>query len=72
MPSYFVIAQILISILLIAVILMQAGSSQGGVFGGGGGGAYRTKRGLEKTLFRLTIVLAILFVVTSVLVLVFS
>lgn len=55
------VAQIIIAILLMAAILMQnRGAGMSGVFGGGGG-VYRTKRGIEKTLFIATIVLGILF-----------
>ncbi|NIA18375.1 MAG: preprotein translocase subunit SecG [Actinobacteria bacterium] len=55
------IAQIIIAILLMLAILLQnRGSGLSGVFGGGGD-VYRTKRGVEKTLFTATIVLAILF-----------
>ncbi len=54
-------AQVLLSILLIvSVLLQQRGSGLGGAFGGGSN-IYRSKRGIEKVLFRLTIVLAILF-----------
>jgi preprotein translocase subunit SecG len=61
------ITQILISIGLIAVILLQQrGTGLGAAFGGEGG-VYRTKRGIEKTLFISTIVLATLFVVNAIL-----
>ncbi len=54
-------AQITLSVLLIASILLQArGAGLGGAFGGEGN-VYRTKRGVEKTLFRATIVISILF-----------
>ncbi|MBM5789732.1 preprotein translocase subunit SecG [Candidatus Parcubacteria bacterium] len=54
-------AQIILAVLLIAAILLQAqGTGVGAVFGGGGN-VYRTKRGVEKKLFQLTILLAILF-----------
>ncbi len=54
-------AQVIISVLLIAAILLQArGTGLGAAFGGGGN-VYRTKRGVEKKLFQLTIVLSILF-----------
>ncbi len=58
------LAQMLISLMLIVVILLQSrGGDIGAAFGGGGGGgSYRTRRGLEKTLFQLTIILAIVFV----------
>ena len=54
-------AQIVLAVLLVAGILLQArGTGLGAAFGGGGN-VYRTKRGAEKKLFQLTIVLAILF-----------
>lgn len=68
--DYFNLAQLLISIVLIAVVLLQTrGGDIGAAFGGGGGGgsSFRTRRGLEKTLFQLTIVLAIIFVAISAL-----
>jgi len=56
------ILQIIISILLIlSILLQQRGSGLGSVFGGGGE-VFRTKRGLEKTLFKATILLAALFI----------
>ena len=55
------IFQIIVSLLLITVILLQQrGTGLGGVFGGEGA-VFRTKRGIEKSLFYATIVLAILF-----------
>lgn len=54
-------AQIVLAILLIAAIMLQArGTGLGAAFGGGGN-VYRTKRGAEKKLHQLTIVIAILF-----------
>ncbi len=63
------IAQIAIAVVLVVVILLQQkGGGLGGVFGGGGGGgSYHTKRGLEKILFTITIILGILFVLSTVL-----
>jgi len=61
------IVTIVLSIALIAAILMQSkGSGLGSVFGGSGG-VFRTKRGVEKGLFQLTILLAIAFGVVSIL-----
>ena len=61
------IAQILLAIALIAIILLQAGSSQlGGVFGLGDVGVPRKRRGLERTVFNLTIFLAVLFLALAV------
>ena len=70
MQLYLNIAQIVISIALILVILLQLKSGGlGGIFGGGDT-VYRTKRGMEKTFFQLTIALVVLFVAISILALV--
>lgn len=64
------IAVILVAIALIVTVLLQArGGGVGDILGGGGGGggSYRTRRGVERTLFQLTIVLMVLFVVLSAL-----
>ena len=67
--SYLNLAQMLISIILVIVVLLQArGGDIGAAFGGGGGGggsSFRTRRGLEKTLFQLTIVLSMVFLAMS-------
>jgi preprotein translocase subunit SecG len=65
--DYINVAQILVAISLTLVILFQAkGSDVGGIFGGStGGGSFRTRRGIEKTLFQLTIILAVVFLVIS-------
>lgn len=62
--------QILTAIGLIALILIQAHGSGGlgSLFGGTSGGAItKTRRGLELTLFRLTIALSVLFIMNSIL-----
>ena len=67
MPSYLFIVQILVAIALVAVIILQVkGGGLGGIFGQPDS-VYRTRRGVEKTLFRLTIVLVSVFVVLSIL-----
>ncbi len=61
------IAQMILAVALISsVLLQQRGTGLGGAFGGEVT-AYRSRRGIERTLFRLTIVLAVLFVVFSLL-----
>jgi preprotein translocase subunit SecG len=63
--NYLNIGQILVSFVLIAVVLLQA---KGSGFGAGLGGTtsqFRTRRGLEKTLFQATIVLTIVFLAMS-------
>ena len=63
MNPILAIAEILVSIGLIASILLQSrGAGLGATFGGESS-AYRSRRGVEKTLFQFTIVLAALFVV---------
>jgi len=59
--------QIVVSSILIAVVLLQVkGSGFGAALGGmSGGGVYRTKRGLERTLFQATILLIIVFIFVS-------
>lgn len=66
MELYVNIAQILLSLALIMILLLQVrGGGLGGIFGQPDT-VYRTKRGLEKTLFQLTIVLIVLFVGISI------
>ncbi len=66
--DYIYIAQILVAILLVLVLLLQSkGAGVGTALGGGSGSSFRTRRGVEKSLFQLTIVLAIIFLAISVL-----
>jgi preprotein translocase subunit SecG len=66
-PRLIQISQIVVSVLLIVVILMQnRGTGLSGIFGGSSN-VFQTKRGIEKILFRATIVLAILFFGLSIL-----
>ncbi|HEX76718.1 MAG TPA: preprotein translocase subunit SecG [Dehalococcoidia bacterium] len=66
MPSYLIIAQILVAIALIGVILLQVrGGGLGGIFGQPDS-VYRTRRGVEKSLLQLTIALVVLFIVISI------
>ena len=59
--------QIILSIILIAAILLQQSSAGvGGALGGGDGSSlYGTRRGFEKFLFVLTIIVSIIFVAAS-------
>ncbi len=63
MVKYLQIVQIIISIALIAVILLQVKGE--GLSGTLGAGIYKTRRGAEKTLFNLAIVLSGLFFLVS-------
>jgi len=66
MQDYLNIAQIVVATaLIIAVLLQVRGGGLGGIFGTQTG-MYRTKRGVEKTLFRFTIVLVVIFIIISI------
>ena len=59
------IIQIILSITITIMVLLQAkGAGLGSIFGGDSG-VYRTRRGVEKTLYQATIGLAIIFFVVA-------
>ncbi len=62
------IAAVIVSVLLTILILLQVkGGGLGSLLGGdAGGGITRTRRGLEKTLYQLTIVMSIVFMAISI------
>lgn len=61
------LVMIIVSTILILVILLQTkGSSFSGAFGGDTSSIYKTRRGLEKTLFEFTIGVGVLFVVLAI------
>lgn len=67
MQTYFSVAQIIVAVVLIVVILLQVrGGGLGGIFGQAET-TFRTRRGLEKTLFQFTIALVVIFIVLSIL-----
>lgn len=66
MQTYLNIAQIIVAIVLVIAVLLQVrGGGLGGIFGTQTG-MYRTKRGMEKTLFRFTIALVVIFIIISI------
>ena len=66
MPSYLLIAQILVAAALIGVILLQVkGGGLGGIFGQPDS-VYRTRRGVEKSLLQITIALAVVFILLAI------
>jgi len=66
MEKIFAILQIVLAVALVTVILLQQkGSGLGSAFGGGGN-VYNTRRGLDKTLFNITIVIAVLFFLVAI------
>lgn len=60
------IAEILVAVVLVLVILFQVRGLGSGLFGSAES-SFRTRRGVEKTLFQFTIVLAVIFVLVSIL-----
>ena len=65
MKTTLIIAQMVLSVALTAALLLQAkGGGLGGILGQSDT-VYRTRRGVEKTLFQLTIVLIVLFLAIS-------
>ena len=66
MKNIINIFQLVISIFLIVLILMQAKGVGLGRAWGGGSEFYKSRRGVEKIIFRLTIVIAALFLISSV------
>ena len=72
MQTYLSVAQIILSIALILAVRLQVrGGGLGGIFGQPDS-VFRTKRGVEKTLFQLTIALVVLFITISLLALIIS
>ena len=65
MNPFLAIGQLIVSIALMAAILLQSrGTGLSGTFGGDSA-VYRSRRGIERTLFRLTVVLVAVFIIIS-------
>ena len=56
----------MVVVLLVTTILLQVRGAGGGLFGGGAA-EFRTRRGVEKTLFQITIGLGVTFVILAIL-----
>jgi len=63
LTDYLALAMIFISIALIAIILLQVKGE--GIGGLQSGSFVRTRRGIEKTLFQMTIVLVVIWIVVA-------
>lgn len=73
MTTYFDIALIIISVtLIVSVILQNKGVGLGGLTGNDSGGVFSARRGIEKTLFWITIILSIIFVILTLVTIVVS
>ncbi len=67
MEKYLDFGLILVSISLIASVILQSkGAGLGGLTGGDTGGVFTARRGVEKTLFRITIGLSVLFFILAI------
>ncbi|MCX6764513.1 MAG: preprotein translocase subunit SecG [Candidatus Nealsonbacteria bacterium] len=65
--SILSITQIIVSIfLIICILLQQRGAALDSAFGGGGE-SYSSRRGMQKTILWITIVLGIAFIILSLL-----
>ena len=62
MEKALIIIQLIVGALLVTAILLQSKSASLGEAFGGGNVFYGSRRGSEKTLFIITIVLAVIFV----------
>jgi preprotein translocase subunit SecG len=66
LAPFFNVAQIILSIVLILLVLLQAkGSGFSGAFFSDSS-AYRSRRGVERTMFNFTIVLSVVFILISI------
>ena len=66
MDLLFSILMMVFAVIIIIAVLLQTRGSSAGLFGQSDG-SYRSRRGIEQILFRLTIFLIILFVGVAVL-----
>ncbi|MFC1960890.1 preprotein translocase subunit SecG [Chloroflexota bacterium] len=72
MKTALMIIQMIISLVLIVLIILQAkGSGLGSLFGGEAGAITKTRRGLEKTMFQITVGLSIAFLAVAIIAVVF-
>jgi len=73
MEQFINIALIITSVALIASVILQSkGAGLGGLTGGDTGGVYTARRGIERTLFWVTIVLSALFFLLAIAALIIS
>jgi len=73
MEQFINIALIITSVALIASVILQSkGAGLGGLTGGDTGGVYTARRGIERTLFWVTVVLSGLFFLLAIVSLIIS
>lgn len=64
LSSSLFVVQIILSIALVVLVLMQTKGGLGSIFGGEGS-VYHRRRGVEKILFQITIVLSVVFFLSA-------
>jgi preprotein translocase subunit SecG len=67
MDTFLMLATIIVSVTLIGVVLLQGQNSGLGSAFGGDSSIYRTRRGVERTIFNLTVILGSVFLLLSLL-----
>lgn len=72
MKNIILVFQLAVSVSLIVLIVLQAKGVGLGRAWGGGGEFYKSRRGVEKIVFNLTIALVVVFLITSILSLIYS
>lgn len=65
LQDFLAVAQILVSLVVIVLVLLQVKGTGFGAALGGQDSTFRTRRGLQRTLFRLTIVIFAVFILIS-------
>jgi preprotein translocase subunit SecG len=67
MTNFLDIALIITAIaLVLSIILQSKGAGLGGLTGNDAGGVFTARRGIEKTLFWVTIIFAVLFFILAI------
>jgi preprotein translocase subunit SecG len=67
MKNLLDIAMIIVSIALVGSIILQSrGAGLGNLTGGDTGGVFSARRGVERTLFRVTIILSVVFFLLAI------
>lgn len=67
METFLDIGLIITSIAMIVSVMLQSkGAGLGGLVGGDTGGIFSARRGIEKTLFQVTIILSIIFFILAI------
>ena len=64
METYLNLSEVIIAVVLIIIVLLQVKGQGSGIFGSAQA-TFRTRRGVERTMFQFTIVLGVVFVLLS-------